>query len=259
VTPASGLVTAMDPVMRAGRRLGGAGQRRTADRETADASGRLSVPPEDPRFTLKEGLLTQTEEAGLYKALHEGCGALPHRAQPPALRIPPTGRTGAIRRSNEEVRGTPGAGSEIAANRVAIGPIQDYTSRCCLGDSRRGAPTRAHRPSLGTSVAELRGSSICPWQDELLLGDAGGRTSSASTQYLQTTPGHGGERRSRPASNWALSSIAEPARHLVTAVPIKRAPRFVDKKTRRHVSQELLAEHRYTAEVIGVGRGAGSD
>jgi hypothetical protein len=64
VTPASGLVTAMDPVMRACGGVWVAQASGDADRETADARGRLRVPPDDPRFTLKRVWLTPEEEAG---------------------------------------------------------------------------------------------------------------------------------------------------------------------------------------------------
>ena len=62
ITPASGLVTAMDPVMRACGGIWVAQASGDADRETADARGRLRVPPDDPRYTLKRVWLTPEEE-----------------------------------------------------------------------------------------------------------------------------------------------------------------------------------------------------
>jgi trehalose 6-phosphate synthase len=53
VIPASGLVTALEPIVRAcsGLWIGhGSG---TADRETADKNGSIMVPPENPEYTLK--------------------------------------------------------------------------------------------------------------------------------------------------------------------------------------------------------------
>src|SRR6202012_4950631 len=55
VFPASGLVTAMEPIVRAcsGLWIGhGSG---TADRETADKRGVLLVPPSKPEYALKRG------------------------------------------------------------------------------------------------------------------------------------------------------------------------------------------------------------
>ena len=50
--PASGLVTALDPVMRATGGTWIAHGSGNADRETADARGRVMVPPDRPSYTL---------------------------------------------------------------------------------------------------------------------------------------------------------------------------------------------------------------
>ncbi|MGE0042438.1 MAG: trehalose-6-phosphate synthase [Vicinamibacterales bacterium] len=66
VRPASGLVTALDPVMRAcgGTWIGhGSG---SGDREVSDAQGRVEVPPDDPSYTLRRVWLTPEEEQGYY-------------------------------------------------------------------------------------------------------------------------------------------------------------------------------------------------
>ena len=51
--PASGLVTALDPVMRACGGTWVAHGSGSGDRETADAAGRVPVPPDDPSYTLR--------------------------------------------------------------------------------------------------------------------------------------------------------------------------------------------------------------
>ncbi len=64
--PAGGLTTALDPVMQAcgGVWVGhGSGN---ADQLTADDRGRLSVPPDDPTYTLRRVWLTAEQEAGYY-------------------------------------------------------------------------------------------------------------------------------------------------------------------------------------------------
>src|SRR5579872_1923737 len=52
-TPASGLVTGLEPVLRACGGTWIAQGDGSADRRTCDARGRLAVPPEDPRYTLR--------------------------------------------------------------------------------------------------------------------------------------------------------------------------------------------------------------
>jgi trehalose 6-phosphate synthase len=64
--PASGLVTALDPVMRACGGTWIAHGSGTADRETADARGRVRVPPDRPSYTLRRVWLTEEEEQGYY-------------------------------------------------------------------------------------------------------------------------------------------------------------------------------------------------
>src|SRR5207245_7855850 len=68
LTPASGLVTAMDPMMRACGGVWVAHGSGDADRETADARGRLGVPEDDPRYTLRRVWLSEREEYGYYYA-----------------------------------------------------------------------------------------------------------------------------------------------------------------------------------------------
>ena len=64
--PASGLVTALDPVMRASGGTWIAHGSGNADRETADARGRVTVPPDRPSYTLRRVWLTPEEEQGYY-------------------------------------------------------------------------------------------------------------------------------------------------------------------------------------------------
>lgn len=64
--PASGLVTALDPVLRASGGTWIAHGSGDADRDTADARGRLRVPPDKPSYTLRRLWLTEEEEQGYY-------------------------------------------------------------------------------------------------------------------------------------------------------------------------------------------------
>ena len=64
--PASGLVTALDPVMRATGGTWIAHGSGSADRDTADARGRARVPPDRPSYTLRRVWLTEEEEQGYY-------------------------------------------------------------------------------------------------------------------------------------------------------------------------------------------------
>ena len=77
--PASGLVTALEPVMRAcsGVWIGHGGG--NADRETANEKGHVAVPPDQPSYTLRRMWLTKEEEHGYYYGFaNEGLWALCH-------------------------------------------------------------------------------------------------------------------------------------------------------------------------------------
>jgi trehalose 6-phosphate synthase len=64
--PASGLVTALDPIMRATGGVWIAHGSGTADQETADERGCLMVPPDKPAYRLHRIWLTKEEEDGYY-------------------------------------------------------------------------------------------------------------------------------------------------------------------------------------------------
>jgi len=64
--PASGLTTALDPVMRTCHGVWVAHGSGDADREVSDEKGRLQVPPDQPSYTLRRVWLTKEQEQGYY-------------------------------------------------------------------------------------------------------------------------------------------------------------------------------------------------
>src|SRR5215471_7156039 len=81
VVPASGLVTALEPVLRACDGTWIAQATGSADQETADDSGRLRVPPDHSQYTLRRVWLTKEEEQGFYYGFaNEGLWPLCHIA-----------------------------------------------------------------------------------------------------------------------------------------------------------------------------------
>jgi trehalose 6-phosphate synthase len=64
--PASGLITALDPVMQACGGIWIANGRGDADREAVDKNNKVAVPPEEPRYSLKRVWLSREEEDGYY-------------------------------------------------------------------------------------------------------------------------------------------------------------------------------------------------
>jgi trehalose 6-phosphate synthase len=88
MVPASGLVTALEPILRAcdGTWIAhGSGE---ADRETVDYNDGLRVPPDDPKYNLRRVWLSKEEEEGYYYGFaNEGLWPLCHIAHTrPAFR-----------------------------------------------------------------------------------------------------------------------------------------------------------------------------
>jgi trehalose 6-phosphate synthase len=81
IVPASGLVTALEPVLQACHGTWVANGSGNADRENVDAHDRLEVPPDHPSYTLRRVWLTREEEHGYYEGFsNEGLWPLCHIA-----------------------------------------------------------------------------------------------------------------------------------------------------------------------------------
>jgi alpha,alpha-trehalose-phosphate synthase [UDP-forming] len=81
MVPPSGVVTAIEPILRACDGTWIAHGNGDADLETVDEHDRLRVPPEDPHYTLRRVWLNQAEEEGYYYGLaNEGIWPLCHIA-----------------------------------------------------------------------------------------------------------------------------------------------------------------------------------
>ena len=79
--PASGMVTALEPVMRACSGVWIAHGSGSADRDVVDRHDHVAVPPGDPVYTLRRVWLSQAEEQGYYYGFaNEGLWPLCHLA-----------------------------------------------------------------------------------------------------------------------------------------------------------------------------------
>jgi alpha,alpha-trehalose-phosphate synthase [UDP-forming] len=77
--PASGMVSALDPILRASGGTWIAHGSGTADRNTADTRGYIDVPPEKPQYTLRRLWLSKAQVEGYYHGLaNEGIWPLCH-------------------------------------------------------------------------------------------------------------------------------------------------------------------------------------
>jgi trehalose 6-phosphate synthase len=93
--PASGLVTALEPVMRACSGTWIAHGSGSADRDTSDRNGRIRVPPGEESYVLRRVWLTPEEEKGYYYGFSNEGPNVPRRG------------LGAVSCGQREVRGRP--------------------------------------------------------------------------------------------------------------------------------------------------------
>jgi trehalose 6-phosphate synthase/phosphatase len=79
--PASGMVTALEPIMRACSGVWVAHGAGSADRDTVDRFDHIAVPPDHPSYTLRRVWLTEQQEQGFYYGFsNEGLWPLCHLA-----------------------------------------------------------------------------------------------------------------------------------------------------------------------------------
>jgi trehalose-6-phosphate synthase len=163
--PASGMVTALEPVMRACSGVWVAHGAGTADRETVDQYDHIQVPPDDPSYTLRRVWLTTEQEQGYYYGFsNEGIWPLCHLAYVrPAFRASDW-------RAYEEVNAR--FAEVVAAESTTDSPvvlIQDFHFAILPRLLREKIPkaTIALFWHIPWPNAETFG--VCPWKREMLL------------------------------------------------------------------------------------------
>ncbi len=176
--PASGVVTALEPVMRACGGTWIAQASGSADRETADARGRLRVPPGEDAYLLRRVWLTPEEEAGYYYGFsNEGLWPLCH-----LVHTRPDFRAQDFQKYREVNERFADALLEEVRVKDPVVLVQDYHFALLpkmITDRLPGATVVAfwHIP---WPSAERFG--ICPWRDELLEGTLGASIVGFHTQ-----------------------------------------------------------------------------
>jgi trehalose 6-phosphate synthase len=169
MVPAGGLVTALDPVLEACGGLWiahGAGE---ADRETADSSGRLTVPPGDPRYTLRRVWLTREEEQGYYYGFsNEGLWPLCHLAhERPTFRAADWEE---YRRVNRRFADTV---LEEAGRAKGVVLVQDYQLALVPRMVKEARPDLRVGLFWHIPWPNPEAFRICPWRIEILDGMLG--------------------------------------------------------------------------------------
>jgi trehalose 6-phosphate synthase len=249
-TPASGMVTAMDPVMRACGGVWVAYGSGDADRDAADARGRLAVPLDDPRYTLRRVWLTREEEQGYYYGFaNEGLWPLCHIVHTrPLFRPEDWAHYVGVNRKFADV-----LVEEMEGAEASMVLIQDYHFALLP------ALIKERRPDARVAIfwhipwPNPEAFGICPWQREILEGMLGADLIGFHTQYhcnnfLETV-----ERAIESLIDWEHFSVVRGARTTwVKPFPISVAPEFLDEPPAIS-RKELLDQLGISAEFLGVG------
>ena len=166
LVPASGLVSALEPVTRvcSGTWIAHGGG--SADRLTVDANDRIQVPPEKPAYTLRRVWLSEEEQQGYYLGFaNDGLWPLCHIAfTRPIFRAADFETYEAVNRKFADIV------VEEAQNERPIVLIQDYHFALLPRMIRQRLPdaiiiTFWHMPWPNSEVF-----SICPWRERILDG-----------------------------------------------------------------------------------------
>ena len=170
ITPAGGLVTALDPVMRICDGVWIAHGSGEADREVVDSSDKLRVPPEEPAYTLKRVWLTKEEEDGYYYGFsNEGLWPLCHITHTrPLFRLEDWVYYQKVNEKFAEA-----LLKEIADEESPLVLIQDYHLALLplLVKEKRPDARIALFWHIPWPNPEAYG--ICPWHQEILIGMLG--------------------------------------------------------------------------------------
>ncbi len=189
VVPASGLVTALEPILRATDGIWIAHGAGNGDRDAVDEHDRLRVPPEEPHYTLRRVWLTKEEEEGYYYGFaNEGLWALCHIAHTrPTFRASDWKFYQEVNRKFadavlEEMEGVTGHPALL---------VQDYHFALVPRMVKEQRPDARLAVFWHIPWPNPQAFGICPWQRDLLDGMLGAdllgfHTQSHCNYFLET-------------------------------------------------------------------------
>jgi len=168
--PPSGLVTALEPVLRASDGTWIAQGTGDADRDTVDDHGRLRVPPDDPQYTLRRVFLRKEEEDGFYLGFaNEGLWPLCHIAHTrPIFRSADWEQYRSVNQKFAAV-----LVEEMNGEKEPVVLVQDYHFALLPRMLKERRPDARIAIFWHIPWPNPEAFGICPWQKELLDGMLG--------------------------------------------------------------------------------------
>jgi trehalose 6-phosphate synthase len=178
-TPASGLVSAVEPVMRACGGTWIAHGSGTADRETVDKGDRIAVPPGSPEYTLRRVWISEEEQDGYYYGLaNEGLWPLCHLAFTRPVFRESDWRT--YRAVNERFADAVAAEAKTASPIVLV---QDYHFALLPRMIRDRLPDATIVTFWHIPWPNSETFGIFPWKEEIIHGLLGSTIVGFHTQF----------------------------------------------------------------------------
>lgn len=176
--PASGLVTALEPIMRACSGTWIAHGSGSADREMVDKNDRVAVPPENPAYQIRRVWLTPEEEAGYYYGFaNEGLWPLCHIAHVrPVFRSSDWAQYLAVNRKFAK------AVVSEAKTKNPIVLVQDYHFALLPKMIHDELPEATIISFWHIPWPNPESFAICPWREEILAGMLGSSIMGFHTQ-----------------------------------------------------------------------------
>ncbi len=237
--PASGLVSALEPVMRACSGTWIAHGAGSADRETVDADDRVQVPPNEPAYQLRRVWLTTEEEEGYYYGFaNEGLWPLCHFAHNrPTFRSEDWNQYRAVNQKFAD------AVVREAKTDDPVILVQDYHFALLPKMVREKLPNATIITFWHIPWPNPEAFGICPWREEILEGMLGSSILGFHTRFhcnnfIDTVDRYLEARVDREASGISMGgvttsvqsypiSIEWPPRWLKTQAPIGDCRRAV--------------------------------
>jgi trehalose-6-phosphate synthase len=167
IVPASGVVTALEPVLIACDGTWIAHGSGSADREAVDAEDRLRVPPDHPAYTLRRIWLSAEEEKGYYAGFsNEGLWPLCHIAHTrPVFRPEDWFQYQQVNR-----RFADAVLAEMEGTKSPILLVQDYHFALLPRMVKEARPDARVAIFWHIPWPNAEAFGICPWQRELIDG-----------------------------------------------------------------------------------------
>src|SRR5881396_613726 len=177
--PASGLVTALEPIMRACSGTWIAHGGGSADRDVVDRHDRVGVPPEDPAYQLRRVWLSPEQETGYYYGFaNEGLWPLCHIAH-----VRPTFRTADWEQYVSVNRTFSRAVVDEANSPDPIVLVHDYHFALLPRMIQEELPAATIIAFWHIPWPNPEAFGICPWREALLDGLLGSTILGFHTQF----------------------------------------------------------------------------